>query len=64
MSIEFEITEVELRSILRDWISQELNISLNVTDIDILVKSKQNYKSEWEKASFKATVSKQIIFKK
>jgi hypothetical protein len=37
-----------------------VNYSINIHDVSILVKSKQNYKSEWEVADFKAEYKNNI----
>lgn len=62
MKINLEITETELRELVHDKLKRMLgeDISLETSDINIEVKSKQNYKSEWELASFRATVNKII----
>lgn len=56
MSIKLEITEAELKSLILEHLSSKLgkSASLNVGDVKIKVKSKQNYKSEWEIAAFRA----------
>jgi hypothetical protein len=58
MRIKLEITEEELRELvvreMRDRINNS-NGTFEVNKVQILVKSTQNYKSEWEPAKFKAT---------
>lgn len=60
-SIRIEINEHALKTLVRNHLQEKLgNISLEDSDIDIQVKSKQNYRSEWEKAEFRAVVNKSI----
>lgn len=54
MKIKIEITEKELKKIIKEHIDDTLNKDIDMNDVKILVKSKQNYKSEWEAADFKA----------
>jgi hypothetical protein len=56
MKIQIQITEKELRALVCEMLSRELSTPLQDGDIKIEVKSKQNYKSEWESASFRARV--------
>lgn len=53
--IKVEYTEKELAALIVRDLENKLNITMKVEDVKIMVKSKQNYKSEWEEASFKAT---------
>ena len=56
--LTFEIDETLLRTIVKNYIQSKLgDIVVKDNDVDIEVKSKQNYKSEWEKASFRARYS-------
>lgn len=54
MNIKIELTEDDLKELIAQKISEKLNHEVKIKDISILVKSKQNYKSEWEVAAFKA----------
>lgn len=56
MKIKIELTEHDLKRIIANEILQKLGDlnKFNEANIKILVKSKQNYKSEWEIANFKA----------
>lgn len=59
--INIEITENELRQLVVDRLRDTLgNAALTESDVVIEVKSDQNYKSEWEKASFRARYSGEI----
>lgn len=57
MKFYIEITEAELTKLVRDHLEELLNRDLEGLTITIEVKSTQNYKSEWEKAAFRARVS-------
>ena len=53
--IEIEIDEKTLRKLVHDHITEQLGeLAPRSEDIRIEVKSNQNYKSEWEPASFRA----------
>lgn len=59
MKIHIELTEAELRELVLKHVESMLgDVPVDVKEIDIQVKSKQNYKSEWESASFRAIVDK------
>lgn len=50
MKLIAQLNENEIRSILAKYISEQFGIDVAAEDIPILVKSKQNYRSEWEEA--------------
>lgn len=55
MKIRIEITEEELKDLIIAQIENTLgSVILDEKKIKIQVKSKQNYNSEWESASFRA----------
>lgn len=58
--INIEVDENTLRNIVHRWLCDQVGAELDPKDIKIVTKSKQNYKSEWEEAEFKATVNKTI----
>lgn len=58
MKINVTIDEKELRSLVKQRLSDILNTVVEEKDICIEVKSKQNYKAEWEIAAFRATVTR------
>lgn len=55
-TLKIEIDEKKLRELVSQYIEERTGNSIDEANIQILVKSKQNYKSEWEPASFKASV--------
>ena len=55
-----EISESELKALVQKEICAKTGQEVSMSDIKIQVKSKQNYKSEWETAAFKAEYSGQI----
>jgi hypothetical protein len=55
MKVKVVIDETELKNLVYDKIRETLGaFKFDPTAVKILVKSKQNYKSEWEEAEFKA----------
>lgn len=58
MNVEINLTETDLRALVLDHIQSKLgDIKLEPSDVKIEVKSKQNYKAEWEPAHYRARVS-------
>jgi len=56
MQIKIEFTEADLKKLILAEVERiHGGIPLDSPIIDILVKSKQNYKAEWENAAFRAT---------
>lgn len=55
-----EIDEETLRGLVLEHIQSQLGLAVDVTekDITIEVKSKQNYRSEWEPAAYRAVVKR------
>jgi hypothetical protein len=59
MHINVELNENDLKKLVLDEIIRKTgNDEITEKDIKILVKSKQNYKFEWENADFKAVLYK------
>jgi hypothetical protein len=55
MKINIELNEDDLRSLILNHLQSRLgDINIDFSKIKIEVKSKQNYKSEWEVAAFRA----------
>lgn len=62
MQISVEIDEMELRMLVLNRMRALMpDESISESDIKIEVKSKQNYRSEWESASFRARVVKDTL---
>jgi hypothetical protein len=56
MTISIEIGEQDLKRLVKDELKRLLgDHPFDLTKVRIYVKSKQNYKSEWEEATFKAS---------
>jgi len=59
MNISITLTEIELKKIVFEHLCERMGkLSLCPEDVKIEVKSKQNYKAEWESAAFRATINK------
>lgn len=59
MHIQIEIDETSLRELVLKYLEQKLGgIELDQDDVKIEVRSKQNYRAEWESAAFRARVDK------
>lgn len=59
MKISIEIDEKKLRELVTVYLREQLgSLPFNEDDVKIEVKSKQNYKSEWEPAAFRAILNK------
>lgn len=60
-SVNIEIQESVLKKLVFEYLQDKLgDISLSPDDVKIEVKSKQNYRAEWEVAKFRAVVNKTI----
>lgn len=61
MRIQLEIDEITLKKLIVDYLQRQLvEVEMDTKDIQIEVKSKQNHKSEWEVAAFRATINKSV----
>lgn len=58
MNIQVELGEEDLKKLVVKALSEIMNYEIKPSDITIEVKSKQNYKSEWEVAAFRARINK------
>ena len=54
MKITVELTEKDLVDLVVKEISNRTNSNVSANDVRIETRSKQNYKSEWENAAFRA----------
>lgn len=58
MILKIEISELELKKLIVAELQTRLGeVVFDAGDIKIEVKSKQNYKAEWETANFRATLT-------
>lgn len=55
MYIDIKISEHDLKELVANHIQDKTGMEFDPIKIKIEVKSKQNYKSEWEEASYRAT---------
>lgn len=59
--IEVTLDSIMLKKLVIDKLRDLLgDVSLNEKDVKILVKTKQNYKAEWEEGDFKAEYNKTL----
>jgi hypothetical protein len=56
MIVQIELTELEIRSALADFVADRLGIEFTPEELPIETKSKQNYRSEWETAAIRIKV--------
>lgn len=54
LNIKIELDERNLRELIVEFLKLKFNHDIKVEKVQILVKSKENYKAEWERAAFKA----------
>ena len=56
MNLTIQLDEKDLKQLVCDELQRKLgDITIDASKVTIEVKSKQNYKSEWESAAFRAT---------
>lgn len=53
MKIKIEINEQDVKRLIAEYIEERTGNPVEEKDVVIYTKSKQNYRSEWEPASFK-----------
>jgi hypothetical protein len=53
MKVSIELSEENIRAILADWLNSNYKLNLRGDQLHIEVKSKQNYRSEWEVADIR-----------
>jgi actin-like ATPase involved in cell morphogenesis len=54
MRAKISLTEDDIHAAIAAHISSQLGIDISTKDIKVEVKSKQNYRSEWEVAAIRA----------
>lgn len=55
MDLNVELDEHDIKRIVKDYLEDKLSRDIDNIEIQFEVKSKQNYKSEWETAAFRVT---------
>lgn len=59
MNINIELTEYDLKKLVADHLREKLgDVPFKETDIRIEVKSKQNFRGEWEEGAYRARLVK------
>jgi hypothetical protein len=53
MKLTVEMTETDIRKVLASHINETFGTDFTYENLPIQVKSKQNYRSEWEEASIR-----------
>jgi hypothetical protein len=54
MQISCQLSAEDIRQAIADYVESTYGVHVSPNDVRVLVKSQQNYKSEWEVAHFKA----------
>lgn len=57
MKLIVNLSEEEIRGIIANYLQETFGIVFAAKDIPIQVKSKQNYKSEWEEAEIRVSTT-------
>lgn len=58
MNLKIEISELELKKLIVAELKTRLGeVTFEPDNVQIEVKSKQNYRAEWEQANFRATLT-------
>ena len=61
MNIQIEVTEADIKRLVIRELKEQLNIAeLSEKDVSFQVKTKQNWKAEWEEGQFKAQIIKTL----
>lgn len=56
MKVTVKMSEDDIRKILAEYVYDKYNVSIPADKLRIEVKSKQNYKSEWELADIRMEI--------
>ncbi len=57
MIVKIEMVESEILRAIAEYISRTYGVTIEASQLNVEVKSKQNYKSEWEAASIRVNAS-------
>jgi hypothetical protein len=57
MKIDVEVTEEELRKLVLARLQNTIEAPIDAKSVKIEVKTKQNFKAEWEEGKFRARIS-------
>lgn len=61
MKIQIEMSEEDVKKLVLEHLRTTLNnYEITLSDVNIMVKTKHNFRSEWENGNFKATINKNI----
>jgi hypothetical protein len=55
MIVKVELTEPEIMTAIADYIMRKVGVEVATKSLFVEVKSKQNYKSEWEQAAMRVS---------
>ena len=58
--VDIEIDEKTLKGLVLDYVTTLIGSDFCEDDVRIQVKSRQNYRSEWETADFRAVIHRTI----
>lgn len=53
MQVSVSLDEKEIRRAIADYVEKQTRVSIQPGDVKVEVKSKQNYRSEWEVAAIR-----------
>lgn len=53
MIVNVKMTEVEIRAAISAYVYDRSGVRVEAKDVNVEVKSKQNYRSEWEQADIR-----------
>ena len=56
MTLKVHLTECDIRGIIANHLNNVYHVDIKPEELPIRVKSKQNWKSEWEEAAFQCEV--------
>ena len=62
MKFLIEITSQQLKQLILKELNERLNVIVDMSAVQIQVKSKKNYRAEWEDAEFRARYEGEVTF--